>query len=172
MWRKKKYTHETYSSVVTFCSSHAMASSVIYYSTEAQKNEIYLFYIIIKLANIMPDHAISWRHPCMCTLITHSSQPMKMENERMLYNCELLLPKWTQYILQHSLTPWIISQFSSYQWRSKLDNLRSACSYICILAQSISFEIDFFDGLSTQLQGCRPPNYWFCYTTEWQWHKW
>ena len=38
---------------VTFCSSHAMASSVIYYSTEAQKNEIYLFYIIIKLAKIM-----------------------------------------------------------------------------------------------------------------------
>ena len=30
-----------------------MASSVIYYSTEAQKNEIYLFYIIIKLAKIM-----------------------------------------------------------------------------------------------------------------------
>ena len=53
--KKKKYTHETYSCVVTFCSSHAMASSVIYYSTEAQKNELYLFYIIIKLANIMPD---------------------------------------------------------------------------------------------------------------------
>ena len=31
-----------------------MASSVIYYSTEAQKNEIYLFYIIIKLAKIQP----------------------------------------------------------------------------------------------------------------------
>ena len=35
------------------CSSHAMASSVIYYSAEAQKNEIYLFYIIIKLAKII-----------------------------------------------------------------------------------------------------------------------
>ena len=46
-----------------------MASFVIYYSTEAQKNEIYLFYIIInlqkscedlqnKLAKL--DHAISW----------------------------------------------------------------------------------------------------------------
>ena len=34
----------------TFCSSHAM---VIYYSGEAQKNEIYLFYIILKLAKIM-----------------------------------------------------------------------------------------------------------------------
>ena len=30
-----------------------MASSVIYYSTEAQKNEIYLFYVIIKLAKVM-----------------------------------------------------------------------------------------------------------------------
>ena len=38
---------------VTFCSSHAMASSVIYYSTDAQKNEIYLFYTIIKLAKTM-----------------------------------------------------------------------------------------------------------------------
>ena len=49
---EQKSTHETQSSIeqssaVTFCSSHAMASSVIYYSTEAQKNEIYLFYIIV-----------------------------------------------------------------------------------------------------------------------------
>ena len=50
---EQKSTHETQSSAVTFCSSHAMASSVIYYSTEAQKNEVYLFYIIIKLAKIM-----------------------------------------------------------------------------------------------------------------------
>ena len=50
---EQKSTHETQSSALTFCSSHAMASSVIYYSTEAQKNEVYLFYIIIKLAKIM-----------------------------------------------------------------------------------------------------------------------
>ena len=37
---EQKSTHETQSSAVTFCSSHAMASSVIYYSKEAQKNEI------------------------------------------------------------------------------------------------------------------------------------
>ena len=49
---EQKSTHETQSSAVTFF-SHAMASSVIYYSTEAQKNEIYLFYIIKKLAKIM-----------------------------------------------------------------------------------------------------------------------
>ena len=30
------------SSVVTFCSSHAMMPSVIYYSTDARKNEIHL----------------------------------------------------------------------------------------------------------------------------------
>ena len=58
---EQKSMHETYSSAVTFCSSHAMASSVIYYSTEAQKSEIYLFYIIklakIKLAKL--DHAIN-----------------------------------------------------------------------------------------------------------------
>ena len=46
-----------YSQKYSFCASlyflfftrYAMASSVIYYSTEAQKNEIYLFYIIINL---------------------------------------------------------------------------------------------------------------------------
>ena len=32
------------SSAVTFCSFHAMASSVIYYSTYAPQNETYLFY--------------------------------------------------------------------------------------------------------------------------------
>ena len=50
---EQKTTYETQSSAVTFCSSRAMVSSVIYYSTEAQKNEICLFYIIIKLAKIM-----------------------------------------------------------------------------------------------------------------------
>ena len=38
------------------------------------------------------DHAISWRHPYVCTLITHSSRPMKMQNEH------VLLYKWP---LQH-----------------------------------------------------------------------
>ena len=44
----EKVRHETKSSAVTFCSSHAMTSSVIYYSTEPEKNEIFLFYIIKK----------------------------------------------------------------------------------------------------------------------------
>ena len=72
---------------MTFCSSHAMTSSVIYYSTEAQKNEICLFYITIKLAKIKLaklDHAISRRHPYVRILITHSSRPMKMQNEHVL----------------------------------------------------------------------------------------
>ncbi len=43
MKRTKKY--ETRSSAVTFCSFHAMASSLMYYSTYAQQNEIYWFYI-------------------------------------------------------------------------------------------------------------------------------
>ena len=33
-------------SCVLFCSSHAMTSSVIYYSTDARKNEIYLLNIL------------------------------------------------------------------------------------------------------------------------------
>ena len=43
---EQKSTHETQSSAVTFCSSHAMASSVIDYSTEAQKkrNLFVLYY--------------------------------------------------------------------------------------------------------------------------------
>ena len=48
----EKEVHEMWLSAVTFCSSDAMASSVIYDSTDAQKNEIYLFYIIIKLVKI------------------------------------------------------------------------------------------------------------------------
>ena len=36
-----------------------MASSVIYYSTEAQNNEIFLFYIMIKLAKIISSHAMT-----------------------------------------------------------------------------------------------------------------
>ena len=46
--KNKKVRHEKKSGIVTFCSSHTMTSSVIYYSTEAQKNEMYLFYIISK----------------------------------------------------------------------------------------------------------------------------
>ena len=34
-------------SCVLFCSSHAMTSSVIYYSTDARKNEIYLLIILL-----------------------------------------------------------------------------------------------------------------------------
>ena len=40
---------ETKSSAVTFCSFHAMTSSVIYYRTHAPQNEIYLFYTSILL---------------------------------------------------------------------------------------------------------------------------
>ena len=45
-WRakNKKVRHETKSSALTLCSSQAMTSSVIYGSTDARKNEIYLFY--------------------------------------------------------------------------------------------------------------------------------
>ena len=51
--RVKNKKVRTRRSRVPVCSSHAMASSGIYYSTEAHKNEIYLFYIIIQLAKIM-----------------------------------------------------------------------------------------------------------------------
>ena len=40
----EKVRHETKSRAVTFCSLHALASSVHYYSTYAQKNVIYFFY--------------------------------------------------------------------------------------------------------------------------------
>ena len=43
VWRTKSHALDCVSCVL-FCSSHAMTSSVIYYSTDAQKNEIYLFY--------------------------------------------------------------------------------------------------------------------------------
>ena len=39
---EQKVTALDYVSCVLFCSSHAMTSSVIYYSTDARKNEIYL----------------------------------------------------------------------------------------------------------------------------------
>ena len=40
-WRTKSHALDCVSCVL-FCSSHAMTSSVIYYSTDARKNEIYL----------------------------------------------------------------------------------------------------------------------------------
>ena len=39
---EQKGTPLDYVSCSLFCSSHAMTSSVIYYSTDARKNEIYL----------------------------------------------------------------------------------------------------------------------------------
>ena len=47
--KNKKVGHETKSSAVTFCSLHALASSVYYYSTYVRKNVIYLFYTSILL---------------------------------------------------------------------------------------------------------------------------
>ena len=41
VWRTKSHALDCVSCVL-FCSSHAMTSSVIYYSTDARKNEIYL----------------------------------------------------------------------------------------------------------------------------------
>ena len=41
VWRTKYHALDCVSCVL-FCSSHAMTSSVIYYSTDARKNEIYL----------------------------------------------------------------------------------------------------------------------------------
>ena len=41
VWRTKSHALDCVSCVL-FCSSHAMTSSVIYYSTDAGKNEIYL----------------------------------------------------------------------------------------------------------------------------------
>ena len=45
-WRHSAWRTESHAldcvSCVLFCSSHAMTSSVIYYSTDARKNEIYL----------------------------------------------------------------------------------------------------------------------------------
>ena len=45
VWRTKSHALDCVSCVL-FCSSHAMTSSVIYYSTDARKNEIYLLNII------------------------------------------------------------------------------------------------------------------------------
>ena len=41
VWRTKSHALDCVSCIL-FCSSHAMTSSVIYYSTDARKNEIYL----------------------------------------------------------------------------------------------------------------------------------
>ena len=41
-------THSAIASGTTFCSYHIVTSSVIYYSTDARLQEIYLFYIIKK----------------------------------------------------------------------------------------------------------------------------
>ena len=46
---EQKVTALAYVSCVLFCFSHAMTSSVIYYSTDAHKNEIYLLSLYCNL---------------------------------------------------------------------------------------------------------------------------
>ena len=78
------------------CSLHAVTSSVIYYSTHTRKNVTYLFYTIkiqmvyTKKKNKSAD--VIWRGfdvICVCPLIDHSQQPMKMHTEvTLLYKCQ------------------------------------------------------------------------------------
>ena len=53
--KEQQLRHSTLSRVVLFCSSHAVTSSVIYYSTHTQKNVIYLLNILflVTIANIL-----------------------------------------------------------------------------------------------------------------------
>ena len=53
VWRTKSHALDCVSCVL-FCSSHAMTSSVIYYSTDARKNEIYL----LKTGSFTPKNRI------------------------------------------------------------------------------------------------------------------
>ena len=55
VWRTKSHALDCVSCVL-FCSSHAMTSSVIYYSTDARKNEIYL--LNIKLFGSIKLHKV------------------------------------------------------------------------------------------------------------------
>ena len=94
------------------CSLHAVTSSVIYYSTHTWKNVIYLFYTI-KIQMVYwrswgqlkkekqvrwRDMAWIWRHLCVCPLIDHSQQPMKMHTEVML-----LYNDWYMLLDQYNL---------------------------------------------------------------------
>ena len=81
------------------CSLHVVASSVIYYSTHTRINVIYLFYtIFIKQIQIVYQRIflggarkkknksadVIWRGfdvICVCPLIDHGQQPMKMHTE-------------------------------------------------------------------------------------------
>ena len=58
VWRTKSHALDCVSCVL-FCSSHAMTSSVIYYSTDARKNEIYL--LNSSYVTYLSTHAVNWK---------------------------------------------------------------------------------------------------------------
>ena len=57
VWRTKSHALDCVSCIL-FCSSHAMTSSVIYYSTDARKNEIYLLNTMLYDHNMMLYDAV------------------------------------------------------------------------------------------------------------------
>ena len=54
VWRTKSHALDCVSCIL-FCSSHLMTSSVIYYSTDARKNEIYLLNRIHSVTSAISD---------------------------------------------------------------------------------------------------------------------
>ena len=61
VWRTKSHALDCFSCVL-FCFSHAMTSSVIYYSTDARKNEIYLLITKTYIAFITHRSKRLYRH--------------------------------------------------------------------------------------------------------------
>jgi len=83
----------------------------IYKSTDAQKNGIYLFYIIVRCRFLSKRERAKrskwplWRHSCVCSLITHISQPIiALVISQLLYNA-----KW--------LIDWLINITERRWWR-------------------------------------------------------
>ena len=66
-----------YVSCVLFCSSHAMTSSVIYYSTDACKNEIYLLNIKACALSLSKNSCYS---KCQTSLSFSSGSSLAMED--------------------------------------------------------------------------------------------
>ena len=84
VWRTKSHALDCVSCVL-FCSSHAMTSSVIYYSTDARKNEIYL------LSNIPSVVSEGWSSKWLIRILALSSSTW-------------LRWRWNTFNVWHALT--------------------------------------------------------------------
>ena len=116
VWRTKSHALDCVSYVL-FCSSHATTSSVIYYSTDARKNEIYLLNSSIKVRPERSLKLITKRYfSCIATWKGVKTWPKLYLN---LYL--LIIASWSEQCTGIAQELWIILNCSRLEFRYMYD---------------------------------------------------